>query len=209
MIHTNKPNLKNLYYLFIAVIFSVLLTSCATIVGGSKYWAKVQVPGHPNAKIEYNGIYQGTGEASFKAKRSEANEFEVTIKEDGCETETKRFTQRDFRVWAFIGTLVTFTGIIINGVWLPVPFGVMVDGSVGSWWKPDTSEKGVSKEDFKHFTYLIDYTGCKNKKPIEVKQQEGISTEQIEKLKELKKLLDDGILNQEEFEKEKKKVLDE
>lgn len=155
--------MKNLFYSLTLIAIVSIMTSCATIVGGSKYWAKVQVPDHPNAKIEYNGIYQGTGEASFTAKRSEANNFSVTIKKEGCETETKNFTQRSFRGWAFVGTVVGWTGLTINGgPWLPIPFGVIVDGATGAWWKPDVNEKGVRKEDYKHFTYQIDYTGCKN-----------------------------------------------
>jgi len=36
-----------------------------------------------------------------------------------------------------------------------------------------------------------------------------VNDDKYEKLRELKKLLDEGIITQEEFEKEKKKILDE
>lgn len=43
----------------------------------------------------------------------------------------------------------------------------------------------------------------------EVMQQEASKDDKVTKLKELKQLLDDGILSQEEFNTEKKKILDE
>jgi len=162
--------MRILCYILTCFVITSLFSSCATIAGGSQYWAKVQVNGHPNAKIEYEGIYEGTGDASFKVKRSEADQLTIKITEDGCETETKKFTQRTFRGWAFVGTIITWTGLSINGgPWIPIPFGVIVDGATGAWWKPEINEKGVSKQDYKHFMYQIDYTGCDNKTSNSVK----------------------------------------
>lgn len=151
---------KNGFYFLMLLAFTYLFSSCATIIGGNKYYAKVQVPDHPNAKIEYKGVYKGTGEANFKAKRKEANNFSVTIKEDGCETQTTDFTQRKFRGWAFAGTVVGWTGLLQG---IPLPWGVVVDGANGAWWKPDINEKNVTKEDFNHYIYRIDYSGCHSK----------------------------------------------
>jgi len=136
-----------------------LLTSCATIIGGSKYYAHVKVDDYPNAKIEYKGTYQGAGNAVIKTKRAEANKFSVTIKEDDCETQTINYTQRIFRGWAFAGTIVGWTGIISG---IPLPWGVAVDLSTGALWKPDITEKGVTKTDYKRYNYIIDYSGCKD-----------------------------------------------
>ena len=155
--------MKNLFYFLMLLATASILSSCATIVGGSKYYAKVQVPDHPNAKIEYKGNYQGTGEATFKAKRRESNEFSVIIKEEGCETQTKNFTQRQFRGWAFAGTVVGWTGVISTAPYV-LPWGIALDGITGAWWKPDINETGVTKQDFNHYIYRIDYTGCKDKK---------------------------------------------
>lgn len=156
--------MKNFFYFLMLLAITSILQSCATIFGGNKYYAKVQVPNHPNAKIEYKGYYKGTGEASFLAKRKEANNFSVTIKEEGCETQTVNFKQRKFRGWSFVGTLVTWTGLSVNGLFLPIPFGVIVDGANSAWWKPDINEKGVIKEDYKHYIYQIEYTGCPDDK---------------------------------------------
>ena len=183
--------LKTGFNFLMLLAFFSMLTSCATIIGGSKYYAKVQVPDHPNAKIEYKGDYQGTGEATFKVKRKEANNFSVTIKEDGCETQIKNFKQRKFRGWAFAGTVLGWTGLI-NGI--PLPWGVVVDGATGAWWKPDINEKGVTKQDFNNYIYQIDYTGC----PTNQNNQINIATEKeqntkskAERLRELKQLLDE------------------
>jgi len=197
--------MKNLFNLLMLLAIASILSSCATIIGGSKYYAKVQVPDHPNAKIEYKGDYQGTGEASFKAKRKEANNFSVTIKEEGCETQTKDFTQRKFRGWAFAGTVVGWTGLYSG---IPLPWGVAVDLSTGALWKPDINENGVTKQDFNHYIYRIDYTGCKDR--TNTKKELKITTKsKADRLRELKQLLDEGILTQEEYEKEKKKILEE
>lgn len=197
----------NLFYLLIFIALPILLSSCATIIGGGNYYAKVQVPNHQDAKIEYQGSFKGTGEATFKAKRREADNFSVTIKKDGCETQTKTFTQKSFRGWAFTGSLLGWTGLV-PGTFIPLPWGIALDAATGAWWKPDINEKGVSKQDYKHFTYQIDYTGCVNKSSSTIKQENNSNTKS-DKLRDLKKLLDDGVITREEFEKEKKKILDE
>ncbi|MBN2614546.1 MAG: hypothetical protein JXR71_02525 [Bacteroidales bacterium] len=151
--------MKNLFYLLMTVLFISTFSSCATIFGGSKYWAKVQVPDHPNAKIEYNGVYQGTGEASFMVKRKDADKVSVTVKEKGCTEQTSQFKQRTFRGWSFVGSLVCWTGMV-PGTPIPLPWGIAIDGATGAWWKPDVNEKGVMKQDYKHYIYQIHYSGC-------------------------------------------------
>jgi len=153
--------MKNFLFIMMTLVIASVVSSCATIIGGSKYYAEVQVPNHPNAKIEYKGRQEGIGEASFKARRKEANQFSVTIKEEGCETQTADFTERKFRGWAFAGTVIGWTGLY-GGI--PLPWGVATDLATGALWKPDVNEKGVRKEDFNHFTYTIDYTGCPDNK---------------------------------------------
>jgi len=208
--------IKNKLTVITLLVITLLFSNCATIIGGSKYYAKVQVPDHPNAKIEYKGDYKGTGEATFKAKRKEANNFSITIKEKGCETQTTDFTQRTFRGWAFTGSLLGWTGLYQG---IPLPFGIVVDASTGAWWKPDINEKGVTKQDYNHYIYRINYTGCTNKKNnLQTMNNKNVQKEKIiklytkskaDRLRELKQLLDDKIITQEEFEKEKKKILDE
>ncbi len=135
---------------------------CAVIAGGSRYYAHVVVEEHPNATIKYDGLTRGYGQATIKVPRMEANSFSVTISEPGCPTVQRQFVERKFRGWSFVGTLVTWTGLSVNGgPWLPIPFGVLVDGPTGAWWKPDENENGVSKTDYKNYNYQIDYRECK------------------------------------------------
>ena len=149
--------MKNLIYLLSLLALNGLLTSCASIIGGSKYFAHVKVEDRPNAKIEYKDVYQGTQNALLKIKRKEADNFAVTIKEAGCETQTIGFNQKKFRGWAFAGTVIGWTGLA-GGI--PIPWGMAVDLSTGALWKPDVNEKGVMKVDYKNYNYQIDYTGC-------------------------------------------------
>lgn len=159
--------MKKLFRFMILSMFIVLLPSCATIFGGGKYYAKVMVPDHPMAKIEYNGMYKGTGQASFLVHRKEADNFVITVAENGCKEEVRAFNQKVFRGWAFTGSLLFWTGVI-PGTIIPLPWGIALDGANGAWWKPDVKEAGVSKENHKHFSYIIDYTGCNDTQELPV-----------------------------------------
>lgn len=200
---TEKPmsreieNYIKMKKLFTIIICSILFSSCATIVGGSRYYAKVDVPGYPNAKVELNGI--PAGKTGFKVQRNVADRVSISVTENGCETQITKFHRKTFRGWALTGTILGWTGII-GGI--PIPWGCVVDASTGAWWKPNVNEKGVTKQDYKHFTYQINYTGCAN-----VKKDEVSKISKGDRLRELKQLLDDGVLTQEEFDKEKKKIL--
>ncbi|MEM7108059.1 MAG: SHOCT domain-containing protein [Bacteroidota bacterium] len=186
--------LSNLMYIVSAILFS----SCATIVGGSRYNAKVMVRDHRAAKIEYQGQTIGIGEASVQILRKNADKVVFKISKEGCETQTNSFKKRTFRGWSFVGTLLGWTGII-NGI--PVPWGIIVDGATGAWWKPDTSEKGVLKIDHNHYLYNIEYEVCA------IKSNQTDKPTIAELLRELKALLDEGIITQEEYDAEKKKIL--
>jgi hypothetical protein len=138
-------------------VSSLLLTSCATIVGGSKYNAHIVVSDNSNAKIVYKGEVIGTGSATVKVKRKEANKFEFIVRQDGCNEQNYKYSSRTFRGWAFALTILGWTGAI-GGV--PLPWGVVTDLATGAVWKPNVMEKGVSKEDYKNFKYLVSYTNC-------------------------------------------------
>ncbi|RXQ90393.1 SHOCT domain-containing protein [Ancylomarina salipaludis] len=197
MISTLLKLKTKLGFLFIS---SILLSSCGVIIGGSKYYAHVTVENHPKAVISYDGKTKGVGEADFLAPRSYADSFSISVKEPGCDEQIFDFTKKSFRGWALAGTLVTWTGTISG---IPVPWGLIVDTASGSLWKPNVLEDGVSKIDYKNFHYSLNYTGCPDdyNGPI-------IKTK-AERLTELKRLLDEGILTLEEFNAEKKKILSE
>lgn len=152
---------RKVFYSLTIVLSMIILSSCATIVGGSGYWAHVKVPDHPNAKISYKGVYQGTGTAVIKVKRVDARNFSVTIEEEGCQPKLYDFTTRAFRGWALTGTL--FLGSISTFYLfsIPIPWAEAVDLINGAFWKPNTDEKGITKIDFKNFQYTINYNECK------------------------------------------------
>lgn len=131
---------------------SFVFSSCATIVGGSKYNAHVDVLNRPKAKIYYNGEEKGSGYASFKVKRKEANMVSLTIKEEGQQDQIINYTSRTFRGGALVGTLLMWTGIIQG---IPIPWGLAVDLATGALWKPNIHERGIIKEDYKNFRYII------------------------------------------------------
>lgn len=155
---------RALFYILASLFLLINLfinQSCAVIVGGSKYYAHVVVEDHPDAAIKYEGITRGYGSVTLKVPRKKANNFVITVSEPGCPTIQRQYTERIFRGWSFVGTLVTWTGLTINGgPWLPIPFGVIVDGPTGAWWKPDENEVGVSKTDYKNYNYNIIYNEC-------------------------------------------------
>jgi hypothetical protein len=186
-----------------------LLSSCATIVGGSKYFAHVRIQGQPDAGIYVQNRLQGRGEAVFQVRRKDANKFSITVKKDGCEDQSFNYKTRTFRGWALVGSAVTFTYYIF-------PVGVAIDLLNGSYWKPSLFERGILKMDYKHYAYNIEYTGCKTQEKQTIIVPAAPEKSLIERaknkadqLREMKKLLDDGILTQEEYEKEKTKILEE
>jgi len=65
----------------------------------------------------------------------------------------------------------------------------------------------VSKVDYKHYSYTIDYNGCETNQ--EKESGNTLVKSKADRLRELKELVDEGILTQQEFEKQKKKILDE
>jgi len=189
-----------------ASVTAILLSGCATIVGGSNYNAHVNIPAHPEAKIYKNGALIGSGYANLQIPRIDANKVTFEVKQPNCKDQKFEFTQKTFRGWAFAGTVVGWTGVI-NGI--PLPWGIVVDGLSGAFWKPNITEKGVTQSNYKNFNYTLEYNGCpQNTTPQPTVMQEP-TKDKLEKLKTLKGLLDDGTLNANEFEQEKQKILNE
>ena len=109
-------------------------------------------------KIIYKGQVAGIGSAMIKVRRAEANNFTFLLREDSCDDRVYNFTSRKFRGWAFVGTVLLWTGMIEG---IPVPWGVALDLSTGAIWKPDVKEPGVTQESIKTFKYQVYYDNCK------------------------------------------------
>jgi hypothetical protein len=149
---------KNLLYLLFFLLCSFIFSSCATIVGGSRYRANVLVNGGPDADIFYNSRFVGRGNATIYNRRQNANKFSFVVKQKGCEDQTFSFNSRTFRGWACAGTIFTFTSSTIF-----IPYGLIVDLADGALWKPDVNDPSIVKQNYKSYQYIVKYEGCQNK----------------------------------------------
>ena len=198
--------MKNLSrYLFApAAIIIMSLSSCATICGGAKYNAEVIVEDHPQAKIEYNGQYIGSGRANIRIKRREANSVVFTVKENGKKQQTFEFTQRVFRGWSLLGTILTWTGYV-EGIY--IPWGLAVDAITGAWWKPDEYENGIVKVDYDRYKYFLRYEakddGTSIPQPTSTQPEVSLET----RLEQIRSLKDRGLISDEEYNRMRENIL--
>jgi hypothetical protein len=201
-----------LRFLSIAFIFS----SCATIVGGSKYTANVTVKNNSGAGIYYNGAKIGLGSASIKIPRKDADKVLFVLKNEGCESQQTPFFSRSLRGWAFGGSLVFFTSLLP----FPIPFGLAIDLATGALYKPDVNHMAIQRFSMNSYLYSLEYAGCdanRNRQPppanlIESENEAPlIVTPRVktkeQKLIELKELFDGGMITEQEYQESRRAVL--
>lgn len=158
------------------LLASYVLSSCGTIVGGSRYTAHLLTRDRPEAKIYYNGNWIGTGGAIVELKRAHANRLSFLVKEDGCEDQTFTFNSRTFRgVPLVIDILWVLPSYLISGV------SLITDLSTGSFWKPNKAERGITKLNYDNYQYTLDYLGCpeEKKKKEEQPQQDSVLIDHV------------------------------
>lgn len=131
------------------------------------------------AKVYINGEQVGVTPYTYQDTKIVGSTNTVKLEKEGFETLNTSFSRDE----------VVDAGAIIGGIFLLVPF----------LW--------TMKYKSMHTYTLIPTNGNSNKgeKP---KTQPTQSKSKADKLRELKQLLDDKIITQEEYEKEKKKILD-
>lgn len=187
------------------LIALILFSSCATIVGGSRYYANVTVEDHPDATIKYKGSVLGTGRTSLSIPRKDANKVVFTISKEGCEEKEYRFHRRVFRGWAFVGSLALMP--VADGV--PIPITTIIDFATGSYYKPNVNNPYIYKDNYKNYNYSLRYqcnTGG-------IRQEENQSSpkelpfSKEDKLIELKELFDKGMITEEEYQKARMEIL--
>ena len=193
----------------LVVLMTIMcLSSCATICGGAKYNAEVIVDNHPEAEINYNGQFIGSGRAFVKISRRDANKVTFTVKEDGKKEQHFTFQGRVFRGWSLFGTILGWTGYY-EGIYLP--WGLAIDGITGSWWKPDDNENGIVKVDFDNYRYFLKYKAEDDgsNKPANNTQQMAVEPEaSIEtKLQQINSLKERGLISEEEYNKMRENII--
>ena len=217
--------MKRLLFVFLSLAaFALSFSSCATIVGGAKYNARVRVQDHPDAKITVNGQYLGNGEVTTSLKRRECNQVSIVVQDGDDEPQTVLFNGRKFR-----------TGTLIADFFLPIPPGTFIlDAITGAWWRPDDGDSRITRESVKNYLYTITYRPNEKKPnttnppvsapmpqtpaattvseptvtPPTVSPTQPLTKSKTEALRELKQLLDEGVLTQEEYDKEKAKLFE-
>ncbi len=197
------------FALFIATC--LFLSSCATIIGGSKYNAFVKVENKPSAKIYYKGILIGTGSGSLKILRRDANKVSFKVRQEGCPDQQFDFKTRSFRGWTFASSLLFFS-FAITGVPIPIPFGIITDFATGAYFKPTKADPSITKSNYKNYSYLLDYNLCNNIQqnliPHSIPTNSSKSAgNKEEKLIELKELFDSGMISEEEYKTSRKAIL--
>jgi predicted small secreted protein len=118
--------MKNRVTLLLATVVAVslLLPSCATILGGSKDASRVHNGTPPNAKVYYNGNYVGDAPTNVKVnKQCKKGQCYFEIKADGYETQKIEITRK-------ISVGYTILDICTGVIWLGIDF------ATGNIYKP-------------------------------------------------------------------------
>jgi hypothetical protein len=124
---------------------AILMNSCATIFGGTKYVAHV-TPSNKQADVYMNDIKYGTGDTKIKVKRS--NNLNLTLKAEVCDDLDKMYV-KEARIPIVILSFLSW-GLL----------GIIVDFADGAAYKPDVDIPGVQKIDDKNYKFIVDYVGC-------------------------------------------------
>jgi len=143
-----KNLMKKSNLLFILMLlFSISLTSCGVMFGGSKYNAKIVAKNLPNAEIYVNGDKAGNGIVTNSYYRNRP--LEVEIRQEGCEDYKKTY-HKTFRTGNFILSTISW-GII----------GIGVDLGTGASYKPDPKgESSITKLSDKDFHFNVQHPKC-------------------------------------------------
>ena len=205
--------MKMLVQLF---VIALLFSSCATIVGGSRYTAYVSIDKHPNAQINYNGLNIGTGSAVMQIKRRDADKVGFEISQEGCSTQKHDFSVRKFRGWSFAGSLASafFFPVVVA---VPIPVWNVLDVATGAVYKPDAADQRIIKGDYKSYYYNLTYN-CDVQPTLQKLEQDlpyntpapvKLVVSKKQKLIELKELFDGGMITEEEYKTSRQAILNQ
>lgn len=131
-----KSVMKNLIVLVCA---TVALSSCATMFGGSRYYATFEVEGHQEAQVKVRGY--GKVQQGEKVKLRRHGKKTVTVTESGCNEMTRSYSN-------------TINYTTLANIPFVLVIGGGIDAASGAMFTPQTGEE-VFKKKNKHFEYVI------------------------------------------------------
>jgi len=124
-----------------------LFSSCATIFGGSTFYASIFVNNKPNTQIFVDGSFVGKGSAFIKYPRDKT--FIIELRQEGCKP-VKQIFDKTHRVGILMMNIFSF-GVI----------GYLCDLSTGAAFKPDhKNNRAIYRRSYKHYIYTLDYSDC-------------------------------------------------
>lgn len=125
----------------------LMLSSCATMFGGSYYSAAINVKDHPDAEIYVNGDKAGKGVVTGNYKRNEP--LVVEIMDEGCENKEQTF-----------GNTIRVGNVILSGITFGL-IGIGIDFVTGSIYKPDHKYvDSVEKIGDSNFHFQMEFDKC-------------------------------------------------
>jgi len=133
----------------LGVVLLTALQGCGIIVGGTRFNGGIVVRNNPDVMIEAEGRLVGRGSGFGRFKRGRP--LQITLKQEGCEPNFVTFGKR-LRTASFILSAVMTWGV----------YGPILDVVTGASFKPDhRNNPNVTKESYKTFIFVVDYTGCR------------------------------------------------
>ena len=204
----------------IAIAFLILLNSCATVFGGAKYHAHIIVPNHPNVSVLLNGEHIGNSNSIIKIKRADASFLNFEVQKEGYVPENYYYRSKKVRGVA-VGFSIFFSlftrltifsnnGVIYNRAF---PIQIFIDMlNYSSIFKPDDKEKGLIKMNYNNYKYVLPFRGeLINPPKIETSKTlvKDELTIQQEKLRDLKIMYDENIIDNIEYDMMRKNILDD
>lgn len=139
------------------IVLGFMFSSCATIMYGPTYTAKVVVTNSQNTEIYVNNEYKGVDSVSFQWKRKLADNINITLREQNYDDQTFTYNTKDIAAGTIIGN------VILVGL---IP-GLIVDGITGSWYKPDTGAISIKQLNSQVYLYELIY----NRRQIKKKEE--------------------------------------
>ena len=134
--------MKKIISLTIIVAMLLSLSSCATILGGSK--KGVRVTGNPpNAKVYYNGNYVGEAPINVKVpKNAQQGNSKITIKADNYKSQDVNLTRKWSLGYSALDILFGF-----------VPF--IIDAATGNIYQPKPNKINYNLEPVGNFQSMF------------------------------------------------------